>query len=58
MDDGEKADQPVLTPAVIQQINEKLAEASRYPYAEVVLVLKRGALRFVRSGLSEPIRSE
>lgn len=58
MEDDEKVNQPVLTPAVIQQINEKLAEASRYPYAEVVLVLKRGVLRFVRSGLSEPIRSE
>lgn len=56
MEDDKKVDQPVLTPSVIEQINEKLAEAARYPYAEVILVLKRGALRFIRSGVSEPIR--
>jgi hypothetical protein len=58
MGDEKEANQPVLTPSVIEQINEKLAEASRYPYAEVILVLKRGALRFIRSGVSEPIRTE
>lgn len=58
MKDDKKADQPVLTPVVIEQINEKLAEAARCPYAEVILVLKRGALRFIRSGVSEPIRTE
>lgn len=46
----------VLTPAIIQQINDKINEAARYPYAEVVLVLKRGELRYIRSAKSEPPR--
>ena len=47
----------VLTPAVIEQIGEKLAEAMRYPYAEITLVVKRGKLRWIRGPTpSEPVR--
>lgn len=44
-----------LTPAIVDLLNEKLAEAARYPYAEVILVVKRGVLRAVRSSTSEPV---
>lgn len=47
----------VLTPAIVQQIDEKLAEALEMASAEVVLVAKRGRLRWIRGPTpSEPIR--
>jgi hypothetical protein len=47
----------ILISAVIEQLNEKVAEALKYPYAEVTLIVKRGQLRWIRGpSPSEPIR--
>ena len=58
MDESEQPErEQVLTPAVIDQIWERLVEALKQPYAEVVLVAKRGKLRWIRGPTpSEPIR--
>lgn len=47
----------VLTAAMIEQLNEKVAEAMKIGYATVELVIEKGELRWVR-GLapSEPVR--
>jgi hypothetical protein len=47
----------ILTAAMIEQLNEKLAEAMRLGYATVELVIEKGELRWVRGPApSEPVR--
>jgi hypothetical protein len=47
----------VLTAAMIEQLNEKVAEAMRIGYATVELVIEKGELRWVRGPApSEPVR--
>jgi hypothetical protein len=47
----------VLTTAMIEQLNEKVAEAMRIGYATVELVIEKGELRWVRGPTpSEPVR--
>jgi len=49
----------VLTPALVQQLNEKLAEAIRIGYATVELVIEKGELRWIRGPApSEPARRD
>lgn len=46
-----------LSEATIQQIAEKVAEACRLGFAEVILVIEKGRLRWIRGPApSEPIR--
>lgn len=47
-----------LTPGLIAQINAAINEVARYPYAEIVLVVKRGAVRYIRSSKNEPVKGE
>jgi hypothetical protein len=50
--------QMVLTPALIEQLEQKLIEALGYPEAEVTLVVKRGVVRWIRGPTpSEPART-
>ena len=57
-----RADQPewvVLTPVVIQQIDEKLAEAIKIGYATIELIVQKGKLRWIRGPApSEPARMQ
>ena len=47
----------VLTPAIIQQIDEKLAEAVEHGYAIIELEVLQGKLRFIKGPApSEPVR--
>lgn len=47
----------VLTPAIIEQIDEKLAEAVQHGYAIVELEVQKGKLRFIKGPApSEPVR--
>jgi hypothetical protein len=47
----------VLTAAMIEQLNEKVAEAMRIGYATVELVIEKGELQWVRGPApSEPVR--
>lgn len=49
----------VLTPASIQQIDEKLAEAVRHGYAVVTLEVQKGKLRWIKGPApSEPVRMQ
>ncbi len=47
----------ILTEAVIQQLREKLRQAVGFGFAEVVLVVEKGRLRWIRGPApSEPVR--
>ena len=49
----------VLTPALAQQLNEKLSEAIRMGYATIELVVEKGELRWIRGPApSEPVRKD
>jgi len=49
----------VLTPAIIQQIDEKLAEAVEHGYAIIELEVQKGKLRFIKGPApSEPVRMQ
>ena len=47
----------VLTEASIKQLDDKLFEATRMHYAEIVLVVEEGRYRFIRGPApSDPVR--
>jgi len=57
---GDRTQRPVvLTPALIEQLNSKLAEAMAMGFATVELVVEKGRLRWIRGPApSEPARTE
>jgi len=49
--------QPVLTPALVSQLNDKLTQAVAYGYATVEIIVEKGEVRWIRGPApSEPAR--
>lgn len=55
----EQSDWQVLTPALAQQIDEKLSEAVRIGFAAVELIVEKGSPKWIRGPApSEPVRMQ
>ena len=51
------SDEDILSEAVIQQLREKLRQAIEIGWAEVILVVEKGCLKWIRGPApSEPAR--